>query len=605
MTGRGSGFLCLFLLRKEPYFVSTKDRLSPRKRRSRKKVLFMKKKAISQKPAKVNDLKELVEQGARDFGDVPHYYHKENGTPVPYTRSQLLTAVNEIGTAFATLGIMGDNIAIIGDTHPYYMPTYYAAANGGGAAVPLDKELDDAAIAGFANIAKVSAIAYTESFNKRMPEIAKLLETVKYFIPFSPDAEFMPTENYISISDVTERGRKAMSEGNDEFLSFKPDREKMAALLFTSGTTGTSKGVMLSHKNLAAAANACVDCMAFDQNDTFVSVLPMNHSYETTTEHLAMYLLGCTTYINDSIKNVVRNFNRYKPNCLILVPLYVETMHKKIWKEIDKKGMRKKVERAIKLSNALRKIGIDLRAKLFKEVLDAFGGNLKTIVCGGAPLSKKLIEDFDAFGIEILEGFGITECSPLVAVNRTGKRKFGSVGPAVLGCEVKIDKDENEETGEILVKGDNVMLGYLDAPEATAEVFTDDGWFRTGDIGYMDSDGYVYITGRKKNLIILSNGKNIFPEEIEEHLSHNEIIAESVVIGRNNDLGEPVISAIVYPNQELCDGKTKEEIFDMVKAAVEITNKQLPTFKHIQNIEVRDTEFEKTTTRKIKRFLVK
>ncbi len=565
----------------------------------------MKNKIITEKPAKVNDLKELVEQGANDYGDIPHYYYKENGTLVPYTRNQIRTAVNEIGTAFDTLGIMGENIAIIGDTHPYYMPTYYAAANGGGAAVPLDKELDDAAIAGFANIAKVAAIVYTESFNKRMPEIAKLLETAKYFIPLSPDAECMPSNDYIPMSEILERGRNAISEGNRKFLDFTPDREKMAALLFTSGTTGTSKGVMLSHKNLATAANACVDCMSFDPSNIFVSVLPMNHSYETTTEHLGMYLLGCTTYINDSIKNVVRNFNRYKPNALILVPLYVETMHKKIWKEIDKKGIRKKVEFAMKMSNALRKIGIDLRGKLFKDILDAFGGNLKTIVCGGAPLSKKLIEDFDAFGIEILEGFGITECSPLVAVNRTGKRKFGSVGPAVIDCEVKIDKAENETTGEILVKGGNVMLGYLDNPEATAEVFTEDGWFRTGDIGYIDKDGYVYITGRKKNLIILSNGKNIFPEEIEEHLSHNEIIAESVVIGRKNDLGEPVISAVVYPNQELCEGKTKEEIFDMVKAAVESTNKQLPTFKHIQNIEVRETEFEKTTTRKIKRFLVK
>ena len=565
----------------------------------------MKKHDTENKIAQVNDLKELVEQGANDFGDLPHYYFKENGTVVPYTRNRIREATNELGTAFATLGIMGENVAIIGDTHPYYMVAYYAAANGGGAAVPLDKELDDATIAAFANIAKVAAVVYTASFNKRMPEIAKLIDTAKYFIPLSPDPEYMPSESFISVNDMFERGHKAIEEGNDTFLSFKPDREKMAALLFTSGTTGTSKGVMLSHKNLATAANACVDAMRFTADNTFVSVLPMNHSYETTTEHLAMYLLGCPTYINDSVKNVVRSLNYFKPNTLILVPLFVETMYKRIWKEIDKKGIRKKVEKAIKLSNALRKIGIDLRAKLFKDIRNAFGGNLKTIVCGGAPLSKKLIEDFDAFGIEILEGFGITECSPLVAVNRTGKRKFGSVGPAVLGCEVKIDKDETEKTGEILVKGDNVMMGYLNNPEATAEVFTEDGWFRTGDLGYIDKDGYVYITGRKKNLIILSNGKNIFPEEIEEHLAHNEIIAESVVIGRKNDLGEPVISAVIFPNYELCEGKTKEEIFDMVKAAVEDTNKHLPTFKHIQNIELRETEFEKTTTRKIKRFLIK
>ena len=226
-------------------------------------------------------------------------------------------------------------------------------------------------------------------------------------------------------------------------------------------------------------------------------------------------------------------------------------------------------------------------------------------ICGGAPLSKQLIKDFDAFGIDIYEGYGITECSPLVAVNRYKKKKLGSVGPAVIGCEVKIDRDAESETGEILVKGDNVMIGYLNNPEANAEVFTEDGWFRTGDIGYMDSDGYVFITGRKKNVIILSNGKNIFPEELEEHLSHHAIIGECVVIGRASESGETVITAVIYPNPELTVGKSADEVKEMVREAVEITNKSLPTFKHIAAHEIRDTEFEKTTTRKIKRFLVK
>jgi len=267
--------------------------------------------------------------------------------------------------------------------------------------------------------------------------------------------------------------------------------------------------------------------------------------------------------------------------------------------------MKKKVAFAIKLSNALRKVGIDIRNKIFKDVKDGLGGNIEKIVCGGAPLSKELIKDFDAFGITIYEGYGITECSPLVSVNRPGGIKLGSVGPAVLGTTVKIDKAEGEETGEILVKGDNVMLGYYKNPEATAEVFTEDGWFRTGDLGYMDKDGYIFITGRKKNLIILSNGKNIFPEEIEEHLSHNEIVGESVVIGRKNEQGEIVISAIVYPNPEIAEGKDKDEVYALVKEAVAETNKKLPLFKHIQLFELRDTEFEKTTTKKIKRFLVK
>ncbi len=566
----------------------------------------MKNTVTANKVSPITDLKNLVETNAAEFGDKPLYYYKEGKEVVSFSHSQMKYSVDGLGTAFSILGLMGSNIAVIGDTNPYYMVTYFAAANGGGAIIPLDKELDNETIAGFMSIAEAKALVYTPSFNSRIPEIEALSTDIKYFIPITPDESLMPNEKYVSISSLIEKGTEAIKGGNTAFTDFTPDREALAALIFTSGTTGTSKCVMLSHKNLATATNASCDSMShFGKDSTFVSVLPMNHSYEVTTEHLALSHIGCSTYINDSIKNALRSFNYFKPNSLILVPLFVETIYKRIWKEIDKKGKRRTAKFGMALSGALLKLKIDIRKKLFKEVTAALGGNLSCIVCGGAPLSKDLIHDFEAFGIQILEGYGITECSPLVSVNRLGKVRHGSVGTPVLGCEVKIDKQESEKTGEILVKGDNVMMGYLKNPDATAEVFTEDGWFKTGDIGYMDKDGYIFITGRKKNVIILSNGKNIFPEELEEHLYKNEIIGECVVIGRKVESGETSITAVIYPNPELSEGKTKEEISEAVKEAVELTNKHLPTFKHIQNVEIRETEFEKTTTRKIKRYLVK
>ena len=565
----------------------------------------MKKLINNNKPAKINNLKELIDFNAADYGDRPLYFYKRGKDVLEFTYKMMKEAVDSLGTAFYELGLKGKNIAVVGDADPYYMVTYYAAANGGGAIVPLDKELDNDTIASFMDIAEVSLIVYTPSFNERMPEIASKTKA-SFFVPIVPDTGFMPDDSFIPLDTLLEKGKTAIGNGSKDFISFVPERDSVASMIFTSGTTGTSKCFMLSQHNLASCCNACVDATNFFPYNTFVSVLPMNHSYEVSTGHLALSRYGACTFLNDSIKNALKNFAYFKPTSLLLVPLFVETIHKRIWKEIDRKGMRKKVNFAIKLSNMLRKIGIDKRRVFFKDILAAFGGNLETIVCGGAPLSKQLIIDFEAFGIDIYEGYGITECSPLVSVNRFGKKKYGSVGTKVLDCDVKIDKSPEEETGEIIVKGDNVMLGYYKNPEANKEAFTEDGWFRTGDIGYMDSDGYIFITGRKKNVIILSNGKNVFPEELEEHLSHKPVIGESVVIGRKDEKsGETVITAVIYPNPEETEGKSDAEIYDLVKQAVDETNKSLPTFKHILGFEIRKTEFEKTTTKKIKRFLIK
>lgn len=567
----------------------------------------MKKNVERQIPKTVTDLLQLVRTGAECFGEKDIYVYQENKQEKHLSYRENYERVLWFGTALCHYDLAGKKIAVVGDTHPSYMTAFFATIASNSTIVPLDKDLNDDALIDFMNIAEVSAVIYTASFNKRLINYADRLPTVKYFIPIIDEGEDCAKDNVIAFNELLEIGRMLYEGGNTAFTDIEPDLDHLAAILFTSGTTGTSKGVMLTHRNFVAATNGSDQSMTqFNRKNVFVDCLPMNHSYEITCGQLAIQNLGATMVINDSIKNVLRNFVKYKPNALMLVPLYVETMYKKIWSEIDKKGMKKKVRTAMKISDALLKVGIDMREKFFSQITGALGGNLKIIVVGGAPMRPEIISDFRSFGIYILEGYGITECSPLVAVNRLGSERPHSVGPAVECCQVRIDKQPGEETGEIVVKGENVMVGYYNNPEATAAVFTDDGWFKTGDIGYMDKDGYIYITGRKKNVIILSNGKNVFPEEIEEHLSDRaDVIGESVVLGRPNASGETVITAVIYPNPDFSKDKTKEEVEAAVREAVTEVNKSLPVYKQVRDTELRDTEFEKTTTRKIKRFLVR
>lgn len=557
------------------------------------------------RPALLNNIRDIIRNGAAEYGDRPVLYYRRNKEESSFTFNDYNNSMNNLGTAFAALGLMGKHIAVIGDTCPEYLVTYHATVNGGGVIIPLDRELANDEIINFLNLSEAAAVVYTDNFNNLLINFELKLPNIKYFIPVIHETENMVNPKIRSYTDLIEFGRNELTAGRRTFIDHVIDMNKLSALLFTSGTTGTSKGVMLSHKNLTAATNASCQSMEYDDDNTFVDLLPMHHSYEITCGHMSITALGGTMYINDSLKNTMRNILHFKPNALMVVPLYVETMHKRIWAEIDKKGLRSKVRFAMWLSDIMLKAGIDLRDRLFSEVRNSLGGNLRSIVCGGAPLSPKLIKDFFCFGIIVLEGYGITECSPLVAVNRPGKARYHSVGQPVYGCEVKIEKNSNDKTGEILVRGDNVMMGYYKNEEATRDAFTDDGWFRTGDIGYMDKDNYVYITGRKKNVIILSNGKNIFPEEIEEYLRKSELISESVVIGRARESDDIIITAIIYPNPEKTSDMSAEQKYAAVKQSVNSINKTLPVYKQVREIEIRDTEFSKTSSKKIKRYNIK
>ena len=504
-------------------------------------------------------------------------------------------------------GLAGKKIALIGETSTAWLASYLAILVTGGIAIPMDKELEIDSILGLLESVEADAIIYADHFNGKFAGKLKEGSSISTFIPIDPDEAELKNPNTIAYRDMRALGKQDVDAGKFKLSPVK-NREALAELLFTSGTTGSSKTVMLSQKNIFSVVSSACASVDFGPDDTLVSVLPIHHTYELAIL-LAEMDYGVHICINDSLTRVLKNFQTFKPTGLVLVPLFVYTIYKKIWAEAKKKGQDKKLKLGIIASSAMRSVGIDKRRVLFKDVLSAFGGRLEKIICGGAALNPKMIEFFDSIGIEICEGFGITECAPLTFVTPYYARKIGSVGPAVPCCQGRIDgvatNAKGFVEGEIQIKGDNVMIGYYNNPEANEAAFTEDGWFRTGDMGYMDADGYFYITGRLKSVIVLENGKNIFPEEIEEYLANIDLIAESVVIGRQS--GSTVnLVAVVYPNHaSFEDNATSEEMYKAIYAEINKLNKRLPSHKQIKKVELREVEFEKTTSKKIKRHLVK
>ncbi|MBQ8235882.1 MAG: AMP-binding protein, partial [Clostridia bacterium] len=492
-----------------------------------KRVHYTRNPLIDNQP--IGNFRDMLQKTvARVADDKAVYLYTRHRKDYSITYRQFYNNIRALGTALYKRGLAGSATAIIGEADPAYMTAYYATTITGGTIVPLDRDISDEEIINFIKLAKVKTVIYTESQNNRIGLLADRLEDVVLFVPVCPESEQAVNDRTVALETLYNEGADAVAKGDTFFETVPQDMEKCCSIIFTSGTTGTSKGVMLSQGNLVSNAMMAANVIdQLDENTVLLSVLPMHHTYEVTTAHITGIYYGATIALNDSIKYVSKNIKKYKPTYLVLVPLFVETMHKKMWDEIKKKGMEKKVRFAMKLSNFLMCFGIDFRKKFFGQIHESYGGRLEAIVCGGAKLNPQCIRDFRAIGIEIQEGYGITECSPLLAANPINKNKVGSVGPAAKGVTVKIDKEKPQDpTGEILAKGPNVMLGYFENKEATDAVFTEDGFFRTGDIGYLDKDGYIYITGRKKNIIILSNGKNIYPEELEEHMAGRELFAE-------------------------------------------------------------------------------
>ena len=523
------------------------------------------------------------------------------------TYGEFTAKVKSLAASLTDRGYAGKRIAIIGETSVDWVASYLAVLASGGVAIPLDKELEISVIEGFMDSVDADALVYSASFNGKFANAVRDHSSLSLFIAMAPsEAELALGDKVVALESLYEKGAQLVEAGY--VIPDVENRDRLAEFLFTSGTTGTSKCVMLSQKNIFSVVTSAAATVDFTPDDTIVSLLPIHHTYELACM-LAGMDYGMHICINDSITHVLKNLQIFKPTGLVLVPLYVYTFYKKIWAEAKKTGRDKKLKLGITAARGLLKVGVDKRRDLFAEVLNSFGGRLEKIVCGGAALNPRMIEFFDTLGIAIYEGYGITECAPLTCVIPYYKRKYASVGPAVPCCQVRIAQgyknDKGYMEGEIQVKGDNVMLGYYNNPEATAEAFSEDGWFRTGDVGYLDEDEYCFITGRLKTVIVLESGKNVFPEEIEEYLGNIDTIAECAVIGRQNG-SEVNLTALIYPDTtKFKEGTTMAEMHQVIQSAINDLNKTLPTYKHIKIVELRATEFEKTTSRKIKRHLLK
>lgn len=550
----------------------------------------------------VGDIAELVSV-IEGHGDRPLFSWREGKADATVTYAEFAKKVRGFAAGLTALGLQNGRVAIIGEPSPFWHSAYQGTLLAGGVVIPMDKELSLSEIGGFLSVAEADAVVFSDHFKSSFAFLNSH-PTVKHLIPMG-GVEMEDTSKVVPFKEVLEKGAALLEAG----LRFPvPDRHKMSEMLFTSGTTGTSKCVMLSQENVFSVVTAAVQSVEFFPEDRVVSVLPVHHTYELAI-NLAEMAYGIHIYINDSLRHVLPNIKKFQPTGLILVPLFVNTIYRRIWSEAEKQGKADKLRFGIKLTRALRKIGIDIRRRVFKDVLAAFGGKLERIVCGGAALNPEMITGFEDFGISVFEGYGITECSPLAAVTPYYKRKLGSVGPAVPCCELRIDKKGETESGfpmgEVQIKGRNVMLGYYKNDAANAEVFTEDGWFRTGDMGYMDEDGYLFLTGRLKSVIVLENGKNVFPEEMEEYLENVPEILESVVVGRTAEDGTVTLCAVCVPNAEAFpEDATLEAKKAAIEGKIEEVNRHLPSFKQMRKVEIREEPFEKTTSKKIKRHLV-
>lgn len=559
----------------------------------------------------IDDMRSLVEEAAQNFPDSTAISYKENYWDKEVrkvTFAQWRDDVRNLGTALICNGLREEKVAIVGENSYGWCCSFFAVMAIGAVTVPVDKELPIEDIDGIITTTDCKAVIFGKASEAKIKEILHNggLKTVRRLISVNPESSLRDAEldgkSISSLAEMQQNGERAYAEGNNSYYDYRIDVNKLASIVFTSGTTGKGKGVMLSQANIAL--DMTLGMYNFDITRKTLHVLPPHHTFGSTVNYVGHLAQGCEVYISSGIKHVSDEIREQQPTHLILVPAFLEVMNRKIWTTARKEGKEKLLKVMMKVSDSLRVLGIDIRKKLFSSVLKAFGGKLELIICGGAKLDEEIINTFDSLGITILNGYGITECSPLISANRNRYRKPGSVGTPILACRVKIDNPDENGEGEICVKGPNVMLGYYNNPEATAEVFDKDGFFHTGDYGKLDEEGWIYITGRKKNLIILSNGKNVYPEEIEADLQKVEGVAEVVVYAGESRVQKDRITIVaeIFPDSELLADKGIEDMQSYFEEQVKNLNAKMPPYKAVKRVKLRDSEFQKNTSRKITRF---
>ena len=480
----------------------------------------------------------------------------------------------------------------------------------GSVTVPIDKELPLDDISGIVDATACKAVIYGKTAESKIKGLLMNggLASVEMLIPIDSETSVGPDvlagRKQIALAELQKEGGRLYAGGDTSYYDYKIDVNKLASIVFTSGTTGKGKGVMLSQANIGL--DMTLGMYNFDITRKTLHVLPPHHTFGSTVNYVGHLSQGCEVYISSGLKHVSDEIREQQPTHLILVPAFLEVMNRKIWSTARKSGKEGLLKIMMKFSDCLRKVGIDIRKRLFSSVLSAFGGKLELVICGGAKLDEDIIKTFDSLGITILNGYGITECSPLISANRNRYRKKGSVGTPILACRVKIDNPDENGEGEICVKGPNVMLGYYNNPEATAEVFDKDGFFHTGDYGRLDEEGWIYITGRKKNLIILSNGKNVYPEEIEADLQKVEGVNEVVVYAGESNVQKDKITIVaeIFPDADLLADKGIDNLQAYFEDQVRMLNAKMPSYKAVKRVKLRDVEFQKNTSRKITRFSI-
>ena len=549
---------------------------------------------------KIESIKELMELSVKDAAkQIAFEYrdekNKENIVKVTYEEFQNDTF--HLGTALSNINMTSNHIAVIGDNSYKWLTVYLTVLKSDGVIVPIDKELTSEEIINVLKSSESEVLFYAPKYEQYLEEFKKELPNVKYFIGFAREND---EDNVLSYEKFKDLGKTKYESGDNSYTSIEHnDTNKLKMLVYTSGTTGKPKGVMLTEHNLVSVVY--YGLQVADIKTKCLSVLPYHHTYESVAGILVALHKRSTICINDSIKNVLKNLQTFKPDYIYLVPAFTEVFYKNIWNNAKKTGKDKILKIMIPVSNGLRKIGIDLRAKLFGSIHEAFGGNLKEIVCGGAPIRPEIGKFFNDIGVLLLNGYGISECSPLVSVNREQLNDPSTVGVILPCCKVEIRNPNKDGDGEIWVNGDIVMMGYYKDSERTEKVLKD-GWFNTEDYGRVNKKGQLIINGRKKNVIVLSNGKNIYPEEIENYVLRVAYIQEAIVKAVKNDKGQEVsLCAEVFLNKEKVEELGIENVEETLKKDIAKVTKELPVWKRIQSVEIRKTEFNKTTTNKIKR----
>lgn len=552
---------------------------------------------------KINDFRDLVNRYTSLYSDEVAFEYKvsPNATEhITITYSKFASDIKALGTALLNLGLSQKRVAIIAPNRYEWCLSYLAVTTSGIVVVPLDRALPDNEIEDLIIRSKAEAVIfdqkYAEVFNKIASENKSNLSS--YICMDDLD-------NFTSLSSLLQNGQSLLDNGDNKYDNVKIDNKEMSIMLFTSGTTSISKAVALSQSNICEDIYALAQMTDIRKEDTFLSFLPLHHTFESTCTFLYGTFSGITVAFCDGIKYVQKNLKEFKVTGFVCVPLMLEIMYKKIKKGIEEKGKTKLVKNMTKVCNGLLKVGIDIRRKVFKEVLDNLGGKIRLLIAGGAAMSRDAIQGFLDLGINLLQGYGLTETSPVVAGENDKFKRLGSVGFPLPGIDVKIANPDKEGVGEVAVKAPTVMLEYVDNPEATAEVIKD-GWFYTGDLGYFDKDGFLFITGRKKDVIVLKNGKNIFPEELEILINKLPYVSESMVFGRPEADGDYKICAkIVYNDEVVKDmypNASEEELKDIIwKDIKENVNHKMPAYKYIREIIVTHEPLIKTTTQKVKR----